>query len=217
MRPTPGCISKAPRKLTPPLCASTKDNVGEDYMANCCNSVRIGHPNNQNPSPNRRQFVRLATVGAGASLFLGANPARAGAADALLLSCMDYRLIDDLVRFMDSKGLTDKYDHVILAGASAGATAEKFSSWNQTFWSHLQVAIDLHKVHKVIIVDHRDCGAFKIAYGEEHTKDAALERSVHAAVLLPLSLEIRQKYPKLHVETYLMALDGTVEPIGEQV
>jgi hypothetical protein len=183
----------------------------------CCNLSAQGKISNRPNGISRRRFVKLGSLGAGASLLLSANPAHAGAADALLLSCMDYRLVDDLVRFMDSKGLTDKYDHVILAGGGAGATAEKFSSWNKTFWEHLQVAIDLHKVHKVIVVDHRDCGAYKIAYGEEHTKDPALERAVHAAVLMPLALEIRQKYPDLHVETYLMALDGTVETIGEHV
>lgn len=179
-----------------------------------CNCTGAEIPNRDHQY-SRRSFVKLGSLGLGASLLFSPSPARAGAADALLLSCMDYRLVDDLVRFMDSKGLTDKYDHVILAGAAAGATAEKFSSWNKTFWEHLQVAIDLHKVHKVIVVDHRDCGAYKIAYGPEHTKDPALERAVHAAVLLPLALEIRQKYKDLHVETYLMALDGTVEPIGE--
>lgn len=183
----------------------------------CCRESEFARSWVHHDISNRRSFIKIASLGLGASILLGTNPAKAGAADALLLSCMDYRLVDDLVRFMDSKGLTDKYDHVIVAGASAGATAEKFSSWNKTFWEHLQVAIDLHKIHKVIVVDHRDCGAYKIAHGEEHTRDPALERAVHAAVLLPLALEIRQKYPDLHVETFLMSLDGTVEPVGEHV
>ena len=78
---------------------------------------------------------------------------------------MDYRLVDDLVKFMDGKGMTNKYDHVILAGASAGAMHGKFAAWHETFWSHLAVAIDLHKTHKVMIIDRRNCGAYKIALG----------------------------------------------------
>jgi carbonic anhydrase len=165
-------------------------------------------------SVGRRKFVQLAALGGGLSMFLGASPARAaGGTDALLLSCMDFRLIDDLVKYMDSRGMTDKYDHVILAGASAGAAHEKFAAWHETFWSHLQVAIDLHKIHKVMIIDHRDCGAYKIAIGPDHTKDAELERAAHAAILLPLTAAIKEKYPALEVETYLMALDGSVEEI----
>ena len=165
----------------------------------------------------RRNFIKLATLGAGSALFFAAAPARAsGTAEALLLSCMDYRLVDDLAKFMDGKGLTNEYDHIVLAGASAGASAEKFAAWHETFWTHLKAAIDLHKIKKAIIIDHRDCGAYKIAFGPDHALDPALELSVHAAVLRPFAAKIKEKYATLEVETYLMALDGSVEDVAEQ-
>jgi len=64
-----------------------------------------------------------------------------GKSEALLLSCMDYRLVDDTERYMSGRGLRDKYDHVILAGASLGVVSEKYPSWSKTFWEHLEVAI----------------------------------------------------------------------------
>ena len=162
----------------------------------------------------RREFIKLATFGAGAALFFSASPVRAsGTAEALLLSCMDFRLVDDLVKYMDGRGLTNEYDHIVLAGASAGASAEKFTAWHETFWSHLKVAIDLHKIKKVIVIDHRDCGAYKLAFGPEHAKDPAVEMAVHAAVLRPFAAQIKEKYAQLEVETHLMALDGSVEDI----
>lgn len=165
-------------------------------------------------SAGRRHFIKLAGFAAGAALFFSAAPSRAsGKAEALLLSCMDYRLVDDLVHFMDGKGLTNEYDHVVLAGASAGASAEKFAAWHETFWTHLKVAIDLHGIKKVMVIDHRDCGAYKIAFGPEHAKDPGVEMSVHAAVLRPFAAKIKEKYAALEVETYLMALDGTVEDV----
>ena len=79
---------------------------------------------------NRRQFCRLATMGGGVALFEVALPHRtahaSGAVDALLLSCMDYRLVDDTERYMAGRGLRDKYDHIVLAGASLGALTDKF-------------------------------------------------------------------------------------------
>jgi hypothetical protein len=33
---------------------------------------------------------------------------------------MDFRLIDDIVRFMDGKGYNNNYDQFILAGGSLG-------------------------------------------------------------------------------------------------
>jgi hypothetical protein len=37
---------------------------------------------------------------------------------------MDLRLLDETVAFMDRLGMTKRYDHVILAGASLGVTYE---------------------------------------------------------------------------------------------
>jgi hypothetical protein len=34
----------------------------------------------------------------------------------LLLTCMDLRVLDEVTEFMDHDGLTNRYDHVILAG-----------------------------------------------------------------------------------------------------
>ncbi len=38
----------------------------------------------------------------------------------LLLSRMDARLLDDTVSFMDRYNLTNRYDHVVFAGAALG-------------------------------------------------------------------------------------------------
>jgi carbonic anhydrase len=164
------------------------------------------------PEKSRRKFVQLAALGAGAGL-LGVLPeARAaGGTDVFLLSCMDYRLMDDIERYMSGRGLRDKYDHVILAGASLGAITDKFPAWNKTFWEHLDIAIKLHNIHTVMIMDHRDCGAYKVVLGEAHAKDPKTEKNTHSAQLKKLKGMISQKYPKLKVETLLMGLDGKVE------
>ena len=39
---------------------------------------------------------------------------------------MDYRLMDDIERYMSGRGLRDKYDHIVLAGASLGAITDKY-------------------------------------------------------------------------------------------
>jgi len=173
------------------------------------------------PAPfgtSRRKFLRFAALGGGVSLLSATSwlpQARAaGATDALLLSCMDFRLMDDVERYMSGRGLRDKYDHVILAGASLGAVTDKYPAWNQTFWEHLDIAISLHNIHTVIVMDHRDCGAYKVILGAEHAKDPKVERDTHAAHLKKLKGLVNAKHPKLKVEMLLMALDGTVESIS---
>ncbi len=166
----------------------------------------------------RREFMRIAGLGGGASLLgvaLSAPAARAaGGTDALLLSCMDYRLVEDTERYMASRGLRKKYDHVVLAGAALGALTDKFPAWNRTFWEHLDVAIDLHQIQKVILLDHRDCGAYKVILGEDFSKDRAKETEVHATKLRELRTQIGTKHPRLAVEMLLMGLDGKVETIA---
>ena len=165
----------------------------------------------------RREFLRVAALGAGASLLapalLGSAARAATAIDALLLSCMDYRLIAETERYMSGRGLRHKYDHVILAGAALGAITEKYPAWNQTFWEHLDVAIQLHGIHKVIVLDHRDCGAYQVILGEDFVKDRAKETSVHADKLRELARKVSSTYPKLELELLLMSLDGKVEKI----
>ena len=166
----------------------------------------------------RRTFLRVAILGGGAILLASMLPADvasgAGNAEALLLSCMDYRLMDEIGRYMSARGLRDKYDHIVLAGAALGAVTEKYPEWNKTFWDHLGLAVDLHHIHKVIVMDHRDCGAYKVILGEDFAKDPVQEKKIHGEKLKELTQLIHKQHPKLEVELLLMGLDGKVEPIS---
>jgi len=134
--------------------------------------------------------------------------------EALLLSCMDCRLMDDIVRYMDGRGLTNCYDHVILAGASLGVLTEKYPSWGETFWTHLQLARDHHLIKRLIVLDHRDCGAYKAFLGPEHVRDPRIEAAAHAELLRRFEAEVATRQPGLEIETLLMALDGSVETVA---
>jgi carbonic anhydrase len=77
-------------------------------------------------------------------------------ADVLLLTCMDFRFFLTIAELM--KGI--KYDHVVLAGAALGAVQDQREWWGKTFFDHLDLAIDLHNVKNVFVMEHRDCGAY---------------------------------------------------------
>lgn len=184
-------------------------------MTSCCRTPTT--PASPAPDRSRRALVQLAAWAGGAGLFALAapGPARAaGQTEALLLSCMDFRLMDDIERYMSGRGLADKYDHIVLAGASLGALTRKYPAWNRTFWQHLDIAIQLHGIHKVVVMDHRDCGAYKVILGKDFAKDPADETRAHTAELHKLRKAIAKAHPKLEVELLLMSLDGSVEPIA---
>ena len=166
-------------------------------------------------------FVNRPTptlASAAASVY--AEAAVAGGTDALLLSCMDYRLVDDTANYMQNdRHLQGKYDYVILAGASLGVNNRTYRNWGRTFWQHLDTAILLHSIHEVIIVDHRNCGAYKLLLGLDFPADPNQEQRkeetrVHKRQLDRLAKNIHRRYPYLDVATVLMNLDGSVEEIG---
>lgn len=139
-------------------------------------------------------------------------PSGTGQAEALLLSCIDYRLPGKIARYMEGRGLAANYDHVILAGASLGATNTLYPQWGLTFRDHLDLAVKLHGIRRVIILDHRECGSYRVIFNTNLSGDE--EKTQHARELHRLARDIRGTYPQLDVETLLMALDGTVETIA---
>ncbi|TWA74869.1 hypothetical protein FBZ82_101889 [Azospirillum brasilense] len=189
-----------------------RHSSGLDLGSTCCGSPR---------HRSRRTFLTLAALGAGAALMAPRIVRAAGAAqpagevDALLLSCMDYRLIDDIGRYMDGRGLTNRYDHVILAGASLGALTDRKKAWGEAFWDHVAVAKQLHGIKRVMVMDHRDCGAYRVFLETDVAADPEKETAVHAEQLRGLGAAIKARHPDLQVELLLMALDGSVESIAE--
>lgn len=82
-------------------------------------------------------------------------------ADVLLLTCIDFRFFLEISQRM--RGI--KYDHVILAGAALGAVVDAKPHWNQTFLDHLGLAVELHTIKRVLVMEHRECGAYGPAPG----------------------------------------------------
>lgn len=156
----------------------------------------------------RRGFLGgMAALGA-----LMASPLQAsGRADAILLSCMDFRLVDDLAIMMNQMQYRNSYDHVILAGGALGAVHPQFEPWHSVFWEHVGLAVKLHGVREIMVINHRDCGGAKLALGEEVVADPAQELAAHTAVLADFTKVAAQRFPELNVKGFLMNLDGTVD------
>ena len=160
---------------------------------------------------SRRQFGFFGL----SALGLSALPQKAAAAEieALALTCIDYRLVDDGVHFFDNLHLTNEYDQVALAGASLAGVSPKFPSSNAAVWDHVAIAKQLHHIRKVIVLDHRDCGAYKVAFGKGFAAAHDAETAQHKKVMLQFQAALKQKYPDLGSEFYLMALNGTAERV----
>ena len=158
---------------------------------------------------NRRELGALLAVAGG--LALVPLRARAAEVEALALTCIDYRLVDDGLKFFGNMHLTKNYDQVALAGASLAAVSPKFPSSNAAVWDHVVIAKQLHHIKKVIFLDHRDCGAYKVAFGKEFAAAHDAETLQHKGVMQQAKAMLAQKHADLGCVGYLMALDGTTE------
>jgi carbonic anhydrase len=150
----------------------------------------------------------LALSAGGASKLYAASDA---SYQAMLLSCIDPRMVGPVHRYMIARGLKDQFSQFNIAGAAIGVVAPAFKEWRAAFWDNLATSIELHKIPKVIAIDHRDCGAARIAYGAESVKDRPAETATHRRALAEFRREVRRAHPALEVETGLMSLDGEIE------
>jgi carbonic anhydrase len=160
----------------------------------------------------RRRLLQVAASGFTAAALAPWHAfAASGKYEAMVLSCIDPRFQDPVSKYTAGRHLTGKYSQFTIAGASIGVVAPAFKDWHKTFWDNLAASIQLHSIAKVIVINHRDCGAAKIAYGEAAVADPAAETKTHRDALAEFRQQLAARHPQLGVETGLMALDGTFE------
>ena len=133
----------------------------------------------------------------------------------LLLTCVDFRLQDEMKDFMEQRGLIDKYDNIELPGASLGIDDPKNPEWSDTFKQSLEVLKRLHKFQRVIIMDHRNCGMYNAVYQRDISQNPDEEYTLHHQHLHHVKEIIKQQHPDLEIELLLMDLDGHVHTVEE--
>jgi carbonic anhydrase len=184
---------------------TTLQMVRREASCACCRGFLDG-------KLNRRHFVRAVAIGA-ATFGLVPHIALAaeGNYEAMILSCIDPRMQEPVHKYTVEQNLTGKFSQFVIAGAAIGVVAPAFKEWHKAFWDNLGTSIQLHHIKKVIAIDHRDCGAARIAYGEAKVANPQVETETHKAALAEFRKQVGERHPQLGVETGLMALDGKLE------
>ena len=126
----------------------------------------------------------------------------------MVLSCMDPRFQHLVYRYL-KKRLIGKYSAFTIAGAAVGVTHNNFKKWHKTFYDNLSTSIKLHQIEKLIVINHKDCGAAKIVNGKK-AFNTTNEQKIHKESFSKLKKEIKKKFPKLKVELNLMSLKGKI-------
>ena len=124
---------------------------------------------------------------------------------AMVLSCIDPRFQPKVYKYLKNKNLTGKYSSFTIAGAAIGVTAKKFKKWHTTFFDNLSTSIKLHKIDRLIVINHKDCGAAKIINGKNKFT-SAVENKIHRDSFKKIKKVLTKKYPSLKVNFKILSL-----------
>ena len=129
---------------------------------------------------------------------------------AMVLSCIDPRFQPIIFNYLKKKKLNGKYSSFTIAGSAIGVTANKFKRWHKTFWDNFDTSIKFHNIKKLIVINHRDCGAAKIINGKKEFSKIN-ETKVHKNSFYKIKKLFKKKYPKLSIELKIISLNSKVE------
>ncbi len=128
---------------------------------------------------------------------------------AMVLSCIDPRFQYLVHNHLKKKKLIGKYSAFTIAGAAVGVTHNQFKQWHKVFYDNLATSIQLHKIEKLIVINHKDCAVAKIV---NKKKEFSLvnEKKIHKESFSKIKKQIKKRFPKLKVELNLISLDSKI-------
>ena len=129
---------------------------------------------------------------------------------AMVLSCIDPRFQPLVYNYLKKKKLTGKYSAFTIAGSAIGVTHDKFKKWHSVFIENLSTSIKLHKIEKLIVINHTDCGAAKIANGKKEF-NSSNENKIHKASFNKLKRIVKKKFPKLKIDLNVMSINRKIK------
>jgi carbonic anhydrase len=135
---------------------------------------------------------------------IGTNEDEQKGGIGLVLCCMDHRFIDHTTNFLKNDTSVHAYDYITLSGASLGYNSNN-ECWKNTFLEHIDIAIKLNNIVKIIVIDHEDCGAYQLHY-KDIINDPDLEEEYHYINMLEFKKNIKKLYPHLPIFTHLLKL-----------
>lgn len=125
--------------------------------------------------------------------------------DTLVITCIDYRFAVANQDFINEKlGLKDNYDHISIPGSIYNLVNPET---RDLLFSKFALSVKLHLINRVVIITHKDCGAYggAVSFGSEIAETETLCADLRKAKALLI-----EKYPTLEVTLFLesLALEG---------
>jgi carbonic anhydrase len=136
------------------------------------------------------------------------SPAEVYRADAAVLWCFDDRITLVVQKFLKRIGAR-QVDTIRIAGGAMALASPKDNFEQGFVIEQLRLSRKLHQTERVILIAHRDCGAYGGSARFQEVAEA--EVSFHRTELSRAAGVIRAALPEVTVEHYFADFDGVWE------
>lgn len=113
--------------------------------------------------------------------------------EAVVLSCIDFRFWESVSKFVKNDLGIEDFD---LASIPGGVKSINESDCDGVAGGCVKIPCELHNVKKIILVNHKDCGAYG---GSSNFENSDKEDSYHIEELKKAKEIISKKYPDKEV------------------
>lgn len=134
-------------------------------------------------------------------------------ANYCVITCVDYRLQKIYSRII-SHGMLDECDVISVVGCSRDLVMPAENWHKDALMRQLELSIDLHNPHNIILLDHQDCSG----YAQDKIIPEGLpldeDRRQHEEWSNKAIDVLLEKFPDRNVEAYYVQLDGEIKICG---
>jgi len=123
----------------------------------------------------------------------------------LIIHCIDFRLMDDIYAWLRENGFAGDCDTVSLAGASKDLLDSDRPEYGDFILKQIRISHDLHKMRRVILMHHTDCGAYG---GRKAFGDALEEERRHIHDMQEASRKIKSRWSDVETVLVLIKMGG---------
>ena len=136
------------------------------------------------------------------------SPAEHYEADAAVVWCYDDRFTLVVRKFLKRIGVA-RADSVRVAGGAMALASPKSDFERAYVFEQLRLSRKLHQAERIILIAHRDCGAY--GGSPRFNGSAEAETAFHGSELARAVEVIRAALPEVPVECYFADFDGVWE------
>jgi hypothetical protein len=129
--------------------------------------------------------------------------------EVLAIYCGDYRFQSALQEFLNGAlDLDGNYDLMVIPGGPLSLTlADYLPEFSAATWKWLRFFAELHKIRRLILIQHQDCAFYKSI--EAHLHSSSEPRQRQEQDLRRVRDALNKDLPQIIVELYYFSFDSS--------